>query len=231
METEPSGTKLALMMAAGELFAEHGLQGASVRAIADKAGANIAAINYYFGSKENLYREVLGYVAAEDEGAGAPEVLREAQALETPVEFARLISHLVRLRFETYFSPEQPMWRGKLVLRSFIEPSPALEDILHSRFKPDHDALVGILRCVRPDLSNEDCELFAYSFVGLISFYMLARTPILMHMGKEQYDPEFLDAAARHVARVLMAGLGLPILPEESGVETAISNEVPHENG
>ena len=62
MEVELAGTKLALINAAGELFADHGLEGTSVRAIAEKAGANVAAINYHFGSKENLYAEGLRYV-------------------------------------------------------------------------------------------------------------------------------------------------------------------------
>jgi AcrR family transcriptional regulator len=51
-------TKQHLLDAAQRLFAEHGFRKTSVRDIAKEAGSNVAAVNYHFGSKENLYREV-----------------------------------------------------------------------------------------------------------------------------------------------------------------------------
>ena len=47
-----SGTEKRLLEAAGEIFAEHGYRAATVRQICEKARANIAAVNYYFGDKE-----------------------------------------------------------------------------------------------------------------------------------------------------------------------------------
>ena len=44
---------------ATELFAEHGYEGTSTRALAKSAGVNIAMISYYFGSKEKLFEEVV----------------------------------------------------------------------------------------------------------------------------------------------------------------------------
>jgi len=51
-------TRQALLDAAEELFAEQGIDGTSLRAITRHAGANVAAIHYYFGSKEGLLQEV-----------------------------------------------------------------------------------------------------------------------------------------------------------------------------
>lgn len=48
-----------LLHAASELFARTGFRGATVRDIAQSAGANVAAANYHFGSKEALYLDVL----------------------------------------------------------------------------------------------------------------------------------------------------------------------------
>ena len=48
-------TKTRLLEAAGEEFAEKGFEGATIRAIIEKAKANIAAVNYHFGDKERLY--------------------------------------------------------------------------------------------------------------------------------------------------------------------------------
>lgn len=51
-------TKTRILDAAQELFAEHGLEKTSLRLISAKAGVNVAAVNYHFGSKENLLREI-----------------------------------------------------------------------------------------------------------------------------------------------------------------------------
>lgn len=52
-------TRAALILAARALFAEYGYDGASVRAITTRASANLGAITYHFGSKEDLYNEMV----------------------------------------------------------------------------------------------------------------------------------------------------------------------------
>ena len=53
-----TATRTAILDAAEELFGENGVDGTSVRDIARKSGANLGAINYYFGSKDRLAIEV-----------------------------------------------------------------------------------------------------------------------------------------------------------------------------
>ncbi|MFO8015221.1 MAG: CerR family C-terminal domain-containing protein [Phycisphaerae bacterium] len=57
MGPKTQDTRDRLLDAAGAVFAEHGYHHATVAEICDRAGANIAAVNYYFRSKENLYVE------------------------------------------------------------------------------------------------------------------------------------------------------------------------------
>jgi AcrR family transcriptional regulator len=52
-------TRAALIKAATSVFAEYGYDGGSVRLITQRASANQAAVNYHFGGKDGLYREVL----------------------------------------------------------------------------------------------------------------------------------------------------------------------------
>lgn len=54
-------TKDKILMCANELFARNGLHGTSVRDIANKAEVNLAAINYHFKNKQNLYWRVFDY--------------------------------------------------------------------------------------------------------------------------------------------------------------------------
>ncbi len=71
------GTAAALLHAARQLFARHGYDGTSVRAITRAAGANLGAITYHYGSKRDLYEAVIA-------AAMAPSRERLAGAAQTP---------------------------------------------------------------------------------------------------------------------------------------------------
>ena len=58
-EKKEQGTKEKIVATARELFSEQGFNGTSVRQIAERADVNVAAINYHFGSKLNLYWAVI----------------------------------------------------------------------------------------------------------------------------------------------------------------------------
>ena len=56
--TNHFNTKERILHAAEDLFAQHGFAGTSLRQVTSRADVNIAAVNYHFGSKENLVQEV-----------------------------------------------------------------------------------------------------------------------------------------------------------------------------
>ncbi len=58
-------TRERILKVATDLFAEHGFDGASVREIAKQAKVNLAAVNYHFSNKQNLYHEVLRHGLAQ----------------------------------------------------------------------------------------------------------------------------------------------------------------------
>jgi AcrR family transcriptional regulator len=73
-----------ILNAARTLFAEHGFDGTSTRAVSEMAEVNLAMIHYYYGSKEQLYERVLaqaifevrqGAIGAIPEGAAPEEAL------------------------------------------------------------------------------------------------------------------------------------------------------------
>jgi len=211
VEHEPVGTRLALILAGGELFAEFGLDGTSVRAIAEKADANIAAINYHFGSKENLYTEVLRYAVLRGTGLRPSVLLKDnEERLTTPAGIAQILRQIVKEWFASYFSPDQPRWFGRVLVRSLLDPTPSLQEILKEIFEPDQQAVRAIIRRANPAMSEQQARLWAYSLTGQVAFYEFCRVPILMTMQKDNYDKAFIDAAAEHTAALTIAGLGLP---------------------
>ncbi|WP_421941799.1 TetR/AcrR family transcriptional regulator [Pedobacter sp.] len=59
MKTEKIDKRQAILEAAEKLFCETGYEGTSTRQIAKESGANMAMINYYFGSKEGVFLEIM----------------------------------------------------------------------------------------------------------------------------------------------------------------------------
>src|SRR5262245_14839689 len=62
----PDDTQQRLLQTAGEIFAEKGFKGTTVREICQRANVNIAAVNFYFRSKERLYIEAVKQACRED---------------------------------------------------------------------------------------------------------------------------------------------------------------------
>ncbi|HEY0808417.1 MAG TPA: TetR family transcriptional regulator, partial [Pseudonocardiaceae bacterium] len=52
-------TRAALVTAARAVFAEQGYQGATVRAIAARAGVDAAMVNHWFGGKQGLFAAIV----------------------------------------------------------------------------------------------------------------------------------------------------------------------------
>ena len=220
MYKEPAGTKLALIKSAGELFAEYGLEGTSIRAIADKAGANSAAISYYFGSKENLYTETLRYVVNHDKPPRVREYLEGDERLESAEGIAEIIAEIVQRKFAAFYSHKQPRWHGRLIMRSLLDPSPSLIAIVEQFFLPDHIDMKKLLKRARPDLTEQRAQLMAFSMMGQIAFYEFARAPVLYLLDRKEYEEGFLEAAARHTALMMITALDLPV-PASCAVATA----------
>jgi AcrR family transcriptional regulator len=95
-------TRDAVLASARRLFAQQGFQGASVRAITDDAGANLGAVTYHFGSKEELYVEVLKSAMSPLRDRVYEAVVRE----RTPVD---RVAGIMRAFFEHFrANPDAP---------------------------------------------------------------------------------------------------------------------------
>ena len=64
MSAKESKTRTRILAAALEVFASRGFEAASLREITDKAGVNVAAIHYHFGSREELIQSLMQSVSA-----------------------------------------------------------------------------------------------------------------------------------------------------------------------
>ena len=92
-------TKTRLLEATEVLFVEHGYEAMSLRQITLLAGTNLAAVNYHFGSKENLVNEVFRRRMDEMTQQNAAMVEQTAAAAESlRAQAARLSGLLTRFK-------------------------------------------------------------------------------------------------------------------------------------
>ncbi len=208
-------TKHALIEAAGELFADHGFAKTTIRDIAQKAGANIDAIHYHFGGKENLYTEVLRHILLQSEVCTARTLLAEGECFKTPEGMAEAVCRLIHDRFEAFFPLNEPEWWTRLVMRSLLEPTSQVETVMRQVMLPEHAAKVEILQRFNPSLSEKEAQMWALSLDSQIVIYIFVKYPILLALEMDQYSREFLIDAERHACRVMLGALGLPLSGKE----------------
>src|SRR5947199_6730480 len=86
-QTRGEDTRRRILDAALEIFASEGYEGASTRQLAERAGVNLPAIRYYFGSKEGLFRAVIDSIIERTEQHMEPlagEVRAALASADTP---------------------------------------------------------------------------------------------------------------------------------------------------
>jgi AcrR family transcriptional regulator len=190
-------TRERILMAAGEVFAENGFRNATVRDICKKAGANIAAVNYHFGDKENLYISVLKYwreVAFQK----YPLDLRIDEH-KTPEEHIRLFirSFLFRTLEEGQYS-----WFGKLVAKEYMEPTKALDILIQETIRPAFEFLSYVAQQILEKPASEETIRFCcLSIVSQCLFFVYAKHVIKKLFQQDKFSTEEIESIADHITR------------------------------
>ena len=197
------GTEQRLLEAAGEIFAEHGYQSATTRQICEKAGANIAAVNYHFGDKEGLYMAVLRSVPKAHAMRYPPNVGLNPQAGAEQKLRAYILSLLQRV-----FDAGRPGWHTKIMTREMIEPTRALDMLVEEVARPIHRELASIVREVLGSPATKTAvRLCTLSILSQCVYYHHAR-PVIRRLYPEQsYGEESIEQLADHITKFSLAAL------------------------
>ena len=116
-------TRLSLIEAAGELFAEKGINAVTTREIAKKAGTVQNAITYHFGGISGLIEAVWAYVLIEWEPGSFGRYLKEHDRENAgPEELRELVSGCIRFLFQIMYRADRPLWISKFLVRSAMSP-------------------------------------------------------------------------------------------------------------
>ena len=180
-----AGVRELLLDTAERLFAEGGVGATSVRAITTAAGANVAAINYYFGSREGLLRALISrrLVPLNQErlhrlattGAGTPSVAEILEALAAPA---------IDLCFEhPYFARLASRLRAELDTSLWQEYRSHQVEVTE-RFREAFQAAL-------PELSAEEISTRLHYVLGGLQ-HLWAHSPMPAHQTPEQVRRQFL---------------------------------------
>lgn len=165
----------------------------------------MASVNYHFGDKMGLYRELIGAVA---EGMNDAKISAlEAGAGRSPEEQLRayIRGFLHQLLDQ---NPEKPCWLEKLIARETMEPTPALDLIIEKGIKPAAESLSKLVSEVM-GLPAHDPHVFlsAGPIQGLCLWYRTSRTVVDRMFPELQLTPERIDRMAAFIADFSLAGM------------------------
>ncbi len=204
-------TRTCLLDAAELLFAEHGIPGASLRAITRQAGANLAAAHYHFGSKEGLVREVLARhlgpinrerlalldQAVADGGGAGPSLGAVIHAFVAPV---------------IAFGHDQPD-RGRAFAqicgRAFSSPDPMLRTVLRGELREVIERFLPTFHRALPQLSREELLWRIHFMVGSMAHTMVG-TDMLREVAQDDSLARDPERTARYLVRYLSHALSAP---------------------
>jgi AcrR family transcriptional regulator len=192
-----------ILQAAGSVFAERGFESATVREICGRVGANVAAVNYYFGDKQQLYVEAVRR-AHEARVEKIPVPLRPPG---TPAEV--LLYDFIRTLLERMLGDDSAPWQVKLVVREVCQPTEACRELVEQRFRPRFERLQEILDNFFPaDLPAHRRRLVALSVIGQCVHYRMTGEVIAMLTPEEERRRyHALDQLAFHISTLTLASL------------------------
>ena len=163
-------TARRILLAAIEVFAEEGYEGASTRSLASRARVNAPAIQYYFGSKEGLYRAVIGHIANLVETRLGPVALQMTSALAgqpSPQEMTALLLDLLDGFVDLVACRGISEAAALLIARAEIENAAALDAlqqaVMRLAFAP---ATAIVARLLGLGEDDEEAKIRTYMIVG-----------------------------------------------------------------
>jgi AcrR family transcriptional regulator len=196
-------TRARLLDAAAEIFSAEGFRAATVRQICQRARANVAAIHYHFGGKEELYLELLRQLGRRAFERYPPTLGLPAQPTSEERLFAFVHAFLLRVLSEDGFARH-----GRVLSREMVDPSPAFEHVIDEFIRPHFEHLRGIVAALQgPGADESEVRLAARSIVAQCAFYHHARALIERLSPGEPRDPAAIRALAEHITRFSLEGL------------------------
>ncbi|MCF8128369.1 MAG: CerR family C-terminal domain-containing protein [Deltaproteobacteria bacterium] len=198
--------KERILYEAEALFAERGFYAVTVREITRAARCNLAAVNYYFGNKQNLYMEVFRCL-------WKPRAKRVLARFEKLLEAQRegslkgIVHAIAEAFIKGPLSEEERLRHSQLMIREMARPTEAFEMVIGDVIGPFQQKLVELIRpFMAREMGRVALLLHIQSIISMVIHFNFARNPVMRITGME-YDDQFTDELVEHVVQFSLNGL------------------------
>ena len=189
-----------ILLAAQEEFATHGLKGARMQAIADRAGLPKANVHYYFQNKVSLYLAVLdNIIATWDDFFNDVSVNDDpAAALDT------FIREKVRLSFENPTA-------SRLFANEILQGAPYLTDYMSEVLRPWVNNRAKVIRewMNAGKMIASDPVLLIFMIWASTQHYADFQAQVLGILGRKEYDDDLISQVSDFTSQTILRGCGL----------------------
>jgi AcrR family transcriptional regulator len=185
-----------LIEAGLKIYSAVGYEKASTRLLAAEAGVNIAAIPYYFGSKEGLYLAVIDSII-DYYRAGLGDSLTLIQTAlgntnTTDEEYRTLLDHYMRqmIHFILKGSPEREQI-SRIYTREQLDPTSAFDRLYTGFVKELHETIAALIaRILQNKVSSSAAKIVAQTLLGQVTVFKSSRRAVLRNMDWEDYQEQ-----------------------------------------
>lgn len=169
-------TRRRILETALEIFATEGYEGASTRQLAERAEVNLPAIQYYFGSKEGLFRAVLESIIEHTERHMGPLDMRVKAALADPgtsrEKLLELLCEMLKAFVSLVLGGAQVESRRLLFARSEVEDTPGLEQLHESGMRHVFQPCLALTaRLIGRSIDDDETWLRALALIGQVTIF------------------------------------------------------------
>jgi AcrR family transcriptional regulator len=169
-------TRRRILETALDIFAAEGYEGASTRRLAERAGVNLPAIQYYFGSKEGLYRAVIGDIVEHTETHLAPLAPKVGAAIADPGARPEDLLELLCAMLESFVAlvtgGTQIESRRLLFARAEVERTPGLDFLHESGMRQIFQPCLGLVsRLLGKSPEDPEMAFRTLSLIGQVAIF------------------------------------------------------------
>jgi AcrR family transcriptional regulator len=207
-------TRERILDRAEVLFAQKGYRAVSVREITSAAKCNLAAVNYHFGNKENLYLEVFRSRWV-PRAMRVRESFRKYLASQDSLSAASVVRALAQAFVDGPLSDDERLRHSQLMTREMTQPTKAFKHVAEQVIQPFFKDLSDQLNSVLTNkVGEEQMVLNIFSIFAMVLYFNFARVAVSRLTGRK-YDSAFRAQLVEQITQFSLSGLGVGKMEEQ----------------
>jgi AcrR family transcriptional regulator len=206
-------TRTRILDAAEELFMQHGFEATSMRVLTARAGVNLAAVNYHFGSKhaliEAVFRRKLDPMNT-NRVAELERLEKEAggRALSTEAIIRAFVRESLRMMEDSKGGGRNFI---RLLGRTYTEPAKPIRALIGQLYAPAMERYKAAFERALPQMPRDELVWRMHFMFGTLSYTLAATDAVQLIAGckpEDRYDARLLE---ERLTSFLAAGLNAPL--------------------